>query len=243
VDASRSDPPTPGARAAGRAAQRRERERAARAKEQKIRRRERLEQYNEEYQLREQQGLSPPLAPVVSSSEEEEEESDGGRVAPKWWNPPPHHHRPRRWPWSWCLWRARRHPHWVIDGGAGGPDGCAARALEEEEARLLQPEEQHLHSTPLISRGWCLSFRFLVHRVTPIVPALAPTKALRSGTRVTTRRCSSRAPWAAASAAVMGEPSGDVAVAAGPQQEGAMAAATAATSQVLVPHAPSHGHG
>jgi hypothetical protein len=89
VDASRSDPPTPGVRAAGRAAQRRERERAARTREQKIRRREGLEQYNEEYRLREQQGLSPSLAPADSSSEEEEEESNGGRAAPERWNPPP----------------------------------------------------------------------------------------------------------------------------------------------------------
>jgi hypothetical protein len=49
VNAARSDLPTPGARAAGRIAQRRERERAAHAKEQRIRRWEHLEQYNEEY--------------------------------------------------------------------------------------------------------------------------------------------------------------------------------------------------
>jgi hypothetical protein len=50
---ARSDLPTPQARAAGRTAQRQEQERAARAKEKKLRRRERLEQYNEEYRLRE----------------------------------------------------------------------------------------------------------------------------------------------------------------------------------------------
>jgi hypothetical protein len=38
----------------GRAAQRREQERAACAKEKRLRRRERLEQYNKEYRLREQ---------------------------------------------------------------------------------------------------------------------------------------------------------------------------------------------
>jgi hypothetical protein len=48
-----SDLPTPWARAAACAAQWREQERAARAKEKKLRRRERLEQYNEEYRLRE----------------------------------------------------------------------------------------------------------------------------------------------------------------------------------------------
>jgi hypothetical protein len=88
VNAARPDPPTPGARAAGRIAQRREREREAHAKEQRIRRRERLEQYNEEYRLSEQQGLSPPLAPVNSSSDEEEE-SDGGQATSDRWNPPP----------------------------------------------------------------------------------------------------------------------------------------------------------
>jgi hypothetical protein len=55
-------------------------------KERRLRRRERLEQYDEEYRPREQQRLSPLLAPVNSSSEEEEEESDGGAES---WNPPP----------------------------------------------------------------------------------------------------------------------------------------------------------
>jgi hypothetical protein len=53
VSTTRSDPPTPRAQAAGRAAQWRERERAACAKEKRLRRRERLEQYNEEYRLHE----------------------------------------------------------------------------------------------------------------------------------------------------------------------------------------------
>jgi hypothetical protein len=52
VNAARSDPPTP--RAASRVAQRREQERAACAKEKRLRRRERLEKYNKEYRLREQ---------------------------------------------------------------------------------------------------------------------------------------------------------------------------------------------
>jgi hypothetical protein len=43
VNAERSDPPTPRAWAAARAAQRWEQERAARAKEKKLRHRERLE--------------------------------------------------------------------------------------------------------------------------------------------------------------------------------------------------------
>jgi hypothetical protein len=64
--------------------QRREQKRAAHAKERRIRRWERLEQYNEEYRLREQWGLSSPLASANSSSEEEEDEegSEEGRAAP-----------------------------------------------------------------------------------------------------------------------------------------------------------------
>jgi hypothetical protein len=66
------DPPTPRARPAACAAQRREQERAACAQERRFRRRECLEKYDEEYRLRKQQGLSPPLAPANSSSKEEE---------------------------------------------------------------------------------------------------------------------------------------------------------------------------
>jgi hypothetical protein len=87
VNVARSDPRTPLARATGRAAQRREQERAARAKEKRLWRREHLEQYNEEYRLREQQGLSPLLAPVNSSSDEEE--SDGGWATSDRWEPAP----------------------------------------------------------------------------------------------------------------------------------------------------------
>jgi hypothetical protein len=78
VHAARSDPPTPQVRSVARAAQLREQERAAWAKERRLRRRERREQYCEEYRLCEQQGLSPPGTLEGSSSEEEEEESDGG---------------------------------------------------------------------------------------------------------------------------------------------------------------------
>jgi hypothetical protein len=53
VDVARSDPPTPLARAAVRAAQRWLQEQAARKKEKRIRRRERREQRDEEYRLRE----------------------------------------------------------------------------------------------------------------------------------------------------------------------------------------------
>jgi hypothetical protein len=88
VNAARSAPPTPRARA--RAAQRQEQERAARKKEKSIRRRERREQRSEEFRLREQQGLSSPGTSEYSSSdEEEEEESDGGRAPPERWEPLP----------------------------------------------------------------------------------------------------------------------------------------------------------
>jgi hypothetical protein len=88
VNAARSDPPTPWARATGRTAQQWEQERAAHAKERKIRRRERLEQHNEEYRLREQQGLSP-LPVLVNSSSDEEEESDGEWTTSYRWEPMP----------------------------------------------------------------------------------------------------------------------------------------------------------
>jgi hypothetical protein len=48
-----------------------------RAKERRLRRWERREQYSEEYRLREQHGLSPPGTPAGSSSEEEEESDRG----------------------------------------------------------------------------------------------------------------------------------------------------------------------
>jgi hypothetical protein len=60
----------------------------ARAKEKKLRRRERLEQYNEEYRLREQQGLSPPPASANSSSDEKEE-NDRERTTSDRWEPAP----------------------------------------------------------------------------------------------------------------------------------------------------------
>jgi hypothetical protein len=87
VDAARSDPPTPRARAC--------------KKEKRIRWRERREQRSEEFRLREHQGLSPPATSEYSSSdeeeeEEEEEESDGGRALPERWEPTPPHQESRR---------------------------------------------------------------------------------------------------------------------------------------------------
>jgi hypothetical protein len=77
-------PPSP------RAAQRREQEWATRKKERRIRRRECREQRDEEYRLREQQGLSPLATSEYSSlGEGEEEESDGGQAPSKRWEPAP----------------------------------------------------------------------------------------------------------------------------------------------------------
>jgi hypothetical protein len=75
---------------------------------------------------------------------------------------------------------------------------------------------------------------FFVRRVTSIVPALAPAKALRSGAPMTTRRRSSRAARAAASGAATDEPPRNTTVATGPQQEETAAAAAAAAATALV---------
>jgi hypothetical protein len=76
----------------------------------------------------------------------------------------------------------------------------------------------------------CSPLGFPVRRVTPIVPALAPAKMLRSGAPAPTKRRSSRVPRAAA---VAGEPPRNTVVATGPQQEvGAVAATTVAATAV-----------
>jgi hypothetical protein len=82
--------------------------------------------------------------------------------------------------------------------------------------------------------------RFCVRRVAPTVPALAPTKALRSDASVPTRRRSSRAPRAAESAAASSEPPRGAAAVAGSRHEAAaMAAATATTTATsVVPSGP-----
>jgi hypothetical protein len=119
VSAARSDPPKPQARAAGRATRRRGQERAARAKEKKLRRQERLEQYNKEYRLREQQGLSPPPALAISSSNEEEK-SDGEQTTSDRWKPVPPSPR------------AEGATEELVPGA--GADPPAARILEEAPA-------------------------------------------------------------------------------------------------------------
>jgi hypothetical protein len=80
-------------------------------KERGIRRRERWEQRDEEFRLREQQGLSPPVtSEYLSSEEEEEEESDGGQAPLRGGNLRPPHREPRRRWRNKHLGRARERP-------------------------------------------------------------------------------------------------------------------------------------
>jgi hypothetical protein len=160
VYASRSDPPTPRARVAARAAQRSKQKKAARKKERRIRRREHREQQDEEYQLCELQGLSPPAIPENSSSDEEEEEESngppprGGILRPRHQGPQRRQRAGARAGRGNAHHRAVRGRGGARRGGAGehrgsiwercnGDDGrhrSACRTLEEEEARLLHLE-------------------------------------------------------------------------------------------------------
>jgi hypothetical protein len=64
-------------------------------KERKIRWWELLEQYNEEYRLRKQQGLSPP--PVLANSLSNDVESDEERTTSDMWEPTYPSPRAERW--------------------------------------------------------------------------------------------------------------------------------------------------
>jgi hypothetical protein len=213
MNAALSDPPTPRARARTRAAQRREQERAAQKKERGIRRRE---QRDEEFRLREQQGLSPPATPEYSSSEEEEEESDGGRPPERWVPAPPSPRaveavedqvlgagsgapaagrsteevaRASEVPTRSTEVPARRGVVRRRDGGGVGRGLSACRALEEEEAGLLHPEVGHCSSRHSVSRG--VSLIFSISRSqggADRPPPLAPAKVLRSDAAVPTSR-------------------------------------------------------
>jgi hypothetical protein len=232
MHATRSDPPMPQARAATRAAQRWEQEQVARAKERKLKRWERLEQLDEEYRLREQQRLSPPLVSANSSSEEEEEESDGGRAAPERWNTPPLSPRAAKVTVEFisAAGAEASAPGSSVEAPAGAAEAPASATevpptLEEEEVGFLQFEVSNISPrTPLISRGHRSFFCFLADRVTLIVPTLAPAKALRSGAPTTTWRRSARVPRTTASAAATGESLRVRAAVTEPQQEGAAAA-------------------
>jgi hypothetical protein len=83
------------------------------------------------------------------------------------------------------------------------------------------------------------SFTSFAIRVTPIIPALMPDKALKLGPPVTMGRRSETVSRTAASVAAAGETTRTTTVAARPQQEGA----AAATTRVWVPHVPLQGHG
>jgi hypothetical protein len=90
LSAAKSVSPTPDSRALGRAAQQRDRERAARKREHARRYRERRERRNKEYRLREQPGISSPGTEEYSSSEEDEEEEAGGQgPSDRWESAPP----------------------------------------------------------------------------------------------------------------------------------------------------------
>jgi hypothetical protein len=90
-------------------AQRRLQERAARKKERRIWQREHQEQRDEEYRLREQQGLSPPATSEYSSSGEDEE-SDGGPAHLRGGSLRLPHQEPQRRQRNKCLGRARKSP-------------------------------------------------------------------------------------------------------------------------------------
>jgi hypothetical protein len=160
VSAVRSDPPTLRARAAGRTAQQREQERAAHGKEQRIRRRERLEQYNEEYRLREQQGLCPP-PPLENSLSDEKEEIDGGRVVPDKWEPAPPSPQAEGAAVELAPEAGVEPP--AVEPSEEVPAGAAEApvrtmevppALDEEEAGILQFEVSSVSPrAPSISRG------------------------------------------------------------------------------------------
>jgi hypothetical protein len=164
VDAARSDPSTPRARARAHATQQGEQERVARKRERRLRRRERREQRDEEFRLREQQGLSPPATSEDSSEEEEEEEEeeedDGGRALPERWEPtPPSHRKPQRRQESRCLGRAQERPS---PGGPRqkrrGPRRCRQAAwscLRAWQRRLGARRRQHRPrpQRPLSPRG------------------------------------------------------------------------------------------
>jgi hypothetical protein len=116
VSAVKFEPPTPRSRALARAAQQRERERAARKKERATRHRKHRERRSEEYRLRKQQGLSSPGTEEYSSSDEEEEEVRG-RPSPIGGSLHPRHRSRLRWQGWHRLGLARRRPLSGIDPG------------------------------------------------------------------------------------------------------------------------------
>jgi hypothetical protein len=209
VDAARSDPPTPRARAAARAGQRREQERAACAKERRIRRRECREQQGEEYRLREHQALSPRRCRRTHRRRHRRRATRGGGGSPpERWNPPP--------PWPQAAEAA------VEQAPATRPSveepASATAASAGTTAALPEPSRKRkrgfsnlrsaaLPPCALDFEGLVLILVFSRSQGDVDRPALAPAKALRSEALVPTRWRSSRAPRAAGSATTTCEPS------------------------------------
>jgi hypothetical protein len=143
-------------------AQRPEQERVAHKKEKRIQRRERREQRNGEFWLREQLGLSSLATSEYSSSDEEEEESDGGRALPREvgafallaqsrgggggdsaWGGRGSARRQAAFERGNARRRgagARRWDNWGCSGGHAGGGIYVRRAPEEEETRTFHPE-------------------------------------------------------------------------------------------------------
>jgi hypothetical protein len=162
VDTARSDPSAPRAQAAARAAQRWEQERAARAKERRIRQREHVEQYNEEYRLRESRGLPPRWH--RRTHRRKRKRAMGG--LPERWNPPPLSPRaaeavvelvPTTGTEASAVGLSVEVP--AGPRGRGRRNRDSPQALKEEEAGLLQLEVSSVSPhAPLISRGWRIFF-------------------------------------------------------------------------------------
>jgi hypothetical protein len=117
VNAARSDPPTPRARARTRAAQRWEQKQMARKNERRSGGENAESRGTKSSGCASSRGSLPPATPECSSSDEEEEEdSDGGQAPLERWEPTPPRREPRRRRRNECL-------------GAGAP--AAGRSTEE----------------------------------------------------------------------------------------------------------------
>jgi hypothetical protein len=178
-----------------------------------------------EYQLHEQQGLSPPPA-LVNSSSDDEEESDGEWTTFDKWEPVPTSPQaegaavelvPEAGAEPPAPGLSVEVPVGTVEAPAGAME--VPPALKEEEAELLQFEVGGASScAPLTSRGSRTPVPFFCCQGgRRVVPALAPIKALKLMTSATTGRCSERVPRASASATAVGEPSRATTAAIWPQ--------------------------
>jgi hypothetical protein len=147
VDAARSDPLTPRARAVARAVQRREQEWATRRKERRIRRQEHREQESEEYRLHEQQGLPPPprRRRRTHRRRRRRKRATGGGPLPRGGIPHPCHHELRRRPPRECPRRAWRRLLWGHQWRRPrAPRGCRRARL----GRPLNPRGRGSGASP-----------------------------------------------------------------------------------------------